>query len=265
VRARWVEPIGRVGLATQGIIYGIVGILCLDVAAGHSSQPVTQAGAIQTVADQPYGRALMIALVAGLALHSLWHFVLAARGGVGPDGADDVVKRLLEFGSGLVYAALTGVAVRILVEAPARDTTTPQEATATVLDWTGGQVAVAAVGLVVIGVGLWHMSEVVRRSFVDDLDLTDASEGTRAFVTTAGAIGFLARGIAYALVGWFLVNAAWTHDPNESGGLDLALKKVANEDYGPGALRFLALGLFVFGVYRLFDARYRSRESLLNT
>jgi hypothetical protein len=65
-------------------------------------------------------------------------------------------------------------------------------------------------------------------------------------------------------VGWFLVQAAIDHDPNETGGLDNALKRVADSEYGPGLLRLLAVGLLTFGVYRVVDAVLRKREAVAN-
>ena len=51
--------------------------------------------------------------------------------------------------------------------------------------------------------------------------------------------------------------AAVTYDPAVPTGLDAGLQAMADEPYGPLLLVLLALGLIAFGVYCLFDARYR--------
>jgi hypothetical protein len=68
----------------------------------------------------------------------------------------------------------------------------------------------------------------------------------------------------FALVGWFVVQAAVQHDPNESGGLDAALKRLVQSEHGSGWLRVLAVGVFVFGVFRVVDAVLRKRDAVSN-
>jgi len=260
----WVAPVGRIGLATQGVLYLVVGVLALQVASGHGEDQPSQTGAIEKVADQPFGRFLLLVLAIGLALHCVWRLMLAARGDVGPEGPADIAKRLGQLGRAIIYGGFTVVAVKLLLDAGGQSGSTQQKATAAALDWPGGNVILVIIGLAIIAAGLWNISKAPRRSFEDDLDLTEASKPTRTAVLVAGCIGYVARGIVFALVGWFLIDAAIDHDPNDSGGLDVALKKVADADYGPMTLRVIAIGLFLFGIFRLLDARYRKREELAN-
>ena len=76
--------------------------------------------------------------------------------------------------------------------------------------------------------------------------------------------GLTARGIIYILIGWvavlvgiLVIDAAVTHGPAKSGGLDEALLTLRNEPLGPVLLGLTALGLIVFGVYGLCEARWR--------
>ena len=62
------------------------------------------------------------------------------------------------------------------------------------------------------------------------------------------------------MVGWFLVESALDDDPNHTGGIDQALRRLADSDHGPALLRLVAVGLILFGVYRLVDARLRKRS-----
>lgn len=265
--AGWVEPVGRVGLVTQGVLYAIVGLLALQVAAGHADDRADQHGAIESVAGQPFGRALLFVLTAGLAFHCGWRFLLAARGEPGDDDAKAWVKRLGHAGRGVLYASFTVAAVKVLVDAGSSATAAggdQRAAAAQTLDWPGGQAILLLVGIAVISAGLWHASKSVTRSFADDLDLSGRSPRTRGAITLLGSVGYLARGAVFALVGWFLVQAAVNHDPNETGGLDNALKRLAGNDYGPELLRVMAVGLFVFGVFRVIDGCVRRSDALAN-
>jgi hypothetical protein len=261
---RWIEVVGRIGLATQGVLYAVVGLLAWQVASGRNDQ-ADQRGAIEAVADQRFGRFLLFVLTIGLALHCCWRFILAARGGPGEDDAKDVVKRIADFGRGLIYGSFTLIAAKILIDA--RDSgggtgDTQRKAVGTVLDWPGGKFIVVAVGVAVISAGLWHTSKTFTRKFVDDLDFTGRSDATRTIVTVLGCVGYLARGIVFCMIGWFVVESALDDNPNHTGGLDQALRRLSDSDHGPGLLRLVAVGLIVFGVYRIIDARLRVRTAV---
>ena len=82
---------------------------------------------------------------------------------------------------------------------------------------------------------------------------------------TSGVIGYAARGVAFGLVGGFLVQAGLTHDPDKTKGLDGALLEVAEAAYGPWLLGLLAAGLILFGLYRMLDGRYRKPSELTHS
>jgi hypothetical protein len=59
--------LARAGLVARGVSYGIIGILALKLAVGSGGETTNQRGALQTVAHQPFGKALLIAMAVGLA------------------------------------------------------------------------------------------------------------------------------------------------------------------------------------------------------
>jgi hypothetical protein len=73
----------------------------------------------------------------------------------------------------------------------------------------------------------------------------------------AGVVGHVARAIVFGLIGIFVIRAALEYDPKEAIGLDGALRKLAQAEYGPWLLGVTAAGLVAYGVYCLVDARYR--------
>jgi Domain of Unknown Function (DUF1206) len=54
-----------------------------------------------------------------------------------------------------------------------------------------------------------------------------------------------------------VIDAAVTHRASESGGIDKALLTLRNQPYGELLMLLAALGLAVFGVYGLCEARWR--------
>jgi hypothetical protein len=76
--------------------------------------------------------------------------------------------------------------------------------------------------------------------------------------------GLAARGIIYILIGWvavlvgiLVIDAGVTHSPPKSGGINKALLMLRDEPFGPVLLGLAALGLMMFGVHGLCEARWR--------
>jgi len=260
----WVAPVGRVGVASQGVLYAVVGILALQVASGHETDRADQHGALYAVSSQPFGRALLLVLTVGLAAHCVWRLLLFVRGDVGSDDAKDWAKRLGQLGRAFIYAVFTWAAIKELLDAGGGSQGASREGVARALDWPGGPVLVAIVGGVVLATGVWHMSKLITRRYEKDLDLDGRPEGFQVWVRVLGAVGYFGRGVGFALVGWFFVYAAFDHDPNEAGGLDNALKQLVRSEHGAGMLRLVAIGLFAFGIYRVIDAFVRRHAALAN-
>ena len=72
-----------------------------------------------------------------------------------------------------------------------------------------------------------------------------------------GVLGHLVRAVLFSLVGWFFVKAAWEYDPKEAIGLDGALRKVAQAEYGDLLLGCIAAGLVAYALFCFVQARYR--------
>ena len=99
--------------------------------------------------------------------------------------------------------------------------------------------------------------EGIRRTFLKYLRTSQMSPATRRVVELLGVIGTIARGVVIALTGVLVLEAAITHKPSESGGLDKALLTLRNQPLGEILVLLAALGLIIFGVYGLCEARWR--------
>lgn len=262
---RTVARVGRVALATKGVLYIVVGLLATQVARGDGGAEADQQGALESVARQPFGRVLLFMAVVGLLAHVAWRVALAVRGEPGDDeDGSSMAKRAFNVGRAVVYLSLTAAAVRLLTRSPSSggDDDTQERSTSIVLDLPAGRYLVMAAGAVVIGVGVWNVRKAVTRSFCEDLDLSSLDRSRRRMVDALGVGGFVARGAAFALVGWFLIVAGFRHDPDESRGLDDALRELVATTYGPPLLFALAIGLVLFGAFQLVDARLRRADAV---
>lgn len=252
------EVLSRAGFVARGLIYGIIGLLAFEVAVSDTGKLTNQQGALETVADQPFGKLLLVLLTIGLAGYAVWRLVRAALGR-GPEDSDTTLERIAGLASGLVYGGLCIVAITILSgsSASGRSSTKPDQATAGVFDWPAGRWLVGLAGLVFLGVAAYQFLKGVRQSFLDELKTGEMSSTTRTWLTAVGTVGHVARAIVFGLAGWFLVKAAYEFDAKEAVGLDGALTKVLKAPYGPWLLGFVAAGLIAFAVYSISEARYR--------
>ena len=72
-----------------------------------------------------------------------------------------------------------------------------------------------------------------------------------------GASGYLAKAVAFAIVGVLVVVAGSQANPARSGGLDTALRALAGRPYGDVLLVVVSLGLIGYACYLAAEARYR--------
>jgi hypothetical protein len=253
----WVERLGRVGLVAKGAIYGIVGLLALALPLGLGGQTTDKQGALRTVAEQPLGEALLVALAAGFAGYAVWRFV---QGFLDRDhegtSLKGLAKRVSYLARGLIYAGLALLAFALVVGIGSRSGT-EQEETARVLDLPFGTWIVGAVGAGFLVAGAYNLYRSLTRKFREHLREHEMASAERSWAIVFGVVGHAARAVVFGLIGTFLVKAALEYDPAEAVGIDGALRKLVQQRYGEALLAATAAGLLAYGFYCFVQARYR--------
>jgi hypothetical protein len=249
------EALARAGYLARGAIYILVGILAFRIAEGVGSKPASQQGALRTIADQPFGHALLAVMAVGLAGYAVWRLAQACIGDTPEAGHQSALERLGAIGSACAYGAFCAIAVSLLLGSSSGGHS-PQKATAGVLGWPAGRVLVGAAGAVFLIVGAYQAYLGVSRKFLDESKVYEMSQGVRRAFMTLGIVGHVARAVAFGLIGLFVLKAAIDYDPHQAVGLDGALGRLSST-YGTPALIVVACGLIAFGLYSLADARYR--------
>ena len=247
--------LARAGLVARGVVYLIIGVLALKLALGDGGKATNQQGALQTIAHQSFGEALLVLVAIGLGGYALWRLIRAAVGH-GAEQRDSAFERFSALDSGIAYGILCITAIEILTSS-ASGSGTPKETTGGVLGWTGGTVLVAIAGAILIGVAVYQAYKGLARKFVEDAKTGEMSEGVEKGYTALGVFGHVARAVVFALIGYGLIKAAVDYNPKEAIGLDGALRELAHASYGPALLGLVAAGLIGFGLYSIVDARYR--------
>src|SRR5258707_10616212 len=156
-----------------------------------------------------------------------------------------------------IYAGLAYLTLELISGANGSLSRQQQDITAKVMQHPGGRWLIGAVGLIIVVIGLMLAGEGLRRTFMKYLRTSQMSPGTRRIVRRLGVIGTVARGVVVALVGLLVIDAAVSHAPAESGGIDTALRTLRDQPLGEVLLLLAALGLVIFGIYGLCEARWR--------
>jgi hypothetical protein len=247
--------LARAGLIARGAVYAIIGVLALKLALGDGGKATNQQGALQTIAHQSFGEALLVLVAIGLGGYALWRLVRAAVGH-GAEQRDSGFERFSALDSGIAYGILCFTAIEILTSS-AGGSGSPKETTGGVLGWTGGTVIVGAAGAILIGVAVYQAYKGLSKKFLEDAKTGEMSPGVKKAYTALGVFGIVARAVIFALIGYGLIKAAVDYNPKEAIGLDGALRELAHASYGPALLGLVAAGLIGFGLYSIVDARYR--------
>ena len=130
-----------------------------------------------------------------------------------------------------------------------------QTFTATLLSKPFGVVLVVASGSAVAIVGGRLAYRGVTSKFTHDLE-----GGVSRGVVRLGQVGYIAKGVALAIIGILFVVAAVTADPNKAGGIDTALRTLRDQPFGAVLLTLMALGIAAFGLYCFAWSRHAKKS-----
>jgi len=250
--------VARAGLVARGVMYGLIGIIAIQIALGNSHQQADRSGAVRLVAATPFGMVTLWLLVIGFVGLTLWRLSEAAFGAPGT-GGHKTSTRLLCLVKAMLYGALTVSILKYALGlgAPQSTNQQSQDLTATALKHQGGEAAVAIAGLIIAAAGLYLSYQAYRRKFLQDMRIGSASRRTRNIVSWFGEVGGIARGTVFVTIGVFLVVAAVEANPGQAKGIDSALRTLARAPFGPWLLGLVAVGLVLFGIFSCCEARWR--------
>lgn len=251
------EMLARLGFGARGLVYVVVGGLAALAAIGEGGGTGGSKSALAVLLGQPFGAVIVGALALGLFAFALWRIVDALsdadRHGSDPKGLAVRGGHLL---SGAAYFGLALAAIGMAVgrRSGGSEDAAARSWTAWLLAQPFGRWLVAAIALAVIGTGIGYAWRAWRGKVTERLSLPSAHAG---WATAMGRFGFAARGVVFALIGGFLMMAAWRARSGEVKGLGGALELLREQPYGAALLLVVALGLASFGAFGLVQARYR--------
>jgi hypothetical protein len=252
--SRWLEILARAGFIGYGIVHLLFGWLALQIAFGNSSDDGDQSGALRTLAAQPMGKFLVIAIAVGMLAMAIWQALEAALGHRAERGNDRLKERIISAGRTIIYLWLAWTAWKVFANANSDSASQQEELTARMMESTGGRWLVGLAGLVLAGIGVGMAIYGIKKKFMKRLKTGEMNARTTQL---ARRLGNASRGAAFAVTGLLVVLAAVNYDPEQARGLDAALRTLRDQAFGAILLALIALGIAAFGVYCFLQARYR--------
>jgi hypothetical protein len=245
--SRAVEWGARLGYVSSGVLHLLLGWLALDLAWGSRSddRPADQSGALATVADTGLGQVLLWVIAVGFTLLAVWQLTEVINKHRETSDRAKAAAKLL----GYAALAFTGYIFAVGERTNSRQQT--KDFTRTLMDAPGGQLLVGAVGLLVLGIAVYHVHKGWKKRFLEDL-----VEHPGKWAVVAGRVGYIVKGIALGVVGVLFVIAAVQHQSKEATGLDGALRTLLDAPFGAALVTAVGVGIAVFGVYSFARARY---------
>lgn len=255
--SKLLEVLARVGLVAYGLVHLLVGWLALQVAWGGGGENADQSGALQTLAEQSFGPALLWLIAVGLVALAIWQASEAIWGFHGGDAKKRLLRRVTAGAKAVVYVVLAISAARFAMGSGQSSSQSQQSTTSGVLGWPLGQTIVVIVALIVVAVGVAQVRKAFTKKFLKEIDTSSMSPTARTSITRLGQVGYAAKGVALTVVGLLLGYAAITYDPQKARGLDGAMSTIVAQPFGQFLLTAVALGFVAFGLFAFAQSRYK--------
>jgi len=253
------ETFARFGYAAKGFVYGAIGILALLAAFSAGGDTTDTSGALQAISEQPFGKILLGLIAVGLIGYSIWRLIEGIKDpeDKGTD-AKGLLTRLGYLLSGITYIGVAANAGLLAIgSSSGGGGDSKQDWTAMVMEQPFGRWLVGIAGAITIGIGFWRIYRAYKTKFRKKLNMSELNSDRRDLLVNISRFGIAARGFVFVMIGFFLMQAAKSYDPQKVKGLDGALLTLAQQPFGKALLGIMALGLMAYASYLFVQARYR--------
>lgn len=245
----------RAGYVAAGLLHVMIGVIALRVATGGSGS-ADQSGAVAALAGSPGGTVLLWACFLGCAALAVFLFSEIFFGATQRSDRDRLKHRVKMGGQAVVYGAIGAVFGTYALGGTSDSSGSTQSLSARLMAHPAGTVLLIVVGLGLVVAGAFFVHRGVTRSFRENLKSLPPGTAGRA-VLWLGTAGYAAKGVALAVLGVLVVVATVRSDPEQSSGLDGALKALQEQPFGAWILGAVALGLICYGAFMVVRARYQ--------
>lgn len=267
-----VAKVRSAGFFTKGIVYVLIGTLTFLAAFDQGGEVSSTDGAIKYLLTLPLGKVLGAAVGLGLLAYTLWRFyqtLFLPGTAIRDKNIKSGFKRLRFFYSGIFYGFIAYSFLEPLLTgfsmANGSNSEGVQEEKAALwelLSTDYGKLLLWILAAVVAGQALWQFKIAKDGKFMKKIDNYPDLKHEYAFIRRSGIFGYVARGIVFGIIAYFLVKVILRHNANMYKGTEGALQYLLSFDYGPFLLGATALGLIAYGIFHIMVARHANLTTL---
>jgi hypothetical protein len=255
------QMVARTGYLARGLVYAIVGLVALSVAAGVRRTPLTLTECLHELLGRPLGLVVVTSVAVGMACFALWRM---AQGILDADNLGNAprawLRRLGYALSSLAYLGVAAVTTEIVFRMPSSTSTSSSKGWAAwLLGWPLGSVALGLIGAGFLGFGAATGIKAYRAPFEKEFDLKSSAA---KWLVPIGRAGHAARALIFLLVGYFLVMSAYYSDVHQVKDMAGALNVLQHQPFGMIIYTAVAAGLTCFGVFEFIQALFRKVGAL---
>lgn len=256
----WERWIAHAGYLSEGLLYLLIGTFGLLATIDVSRRPNGTQGVLVKLSFSAPGELLLAVVALGLGSFVAWQLLIAIRDPEHRRDRNQRSRRLVRLGhlfSGALHSVLVIEAMRILfglggTESGERN---QKEWIARAFGVPLGRYLVAIVGIGIAIYGLYQGYRAVTREKDSRIDLTRTA--LKPLIDVLGVFGLLSRGAMFALIGAYLIRAAWRRHAQYAVGVGGALSTLRQQPYGEWALGTVAAGLMTYGLWQIVKEPYR--------
>ena len=254
----WLKKYILIGYAAKGTIYLFIGILAVKAAISPNRQASGTYLTLDFLTHQPLGKLLVCLLAValmGYVLRRLLQTLLISKND-NPWSLKSILQRFGYIMSGLSYTGVAYSALNIVFQLGEYDDTI-EDLIDQLFDQALGEWLIFLGGIAVTTIGLGYFYGAYTGSYVSDFDSNDIHHRLERWATLIGQIGVASRGVAFVLTGIFLIEAAIAGNSELAGGLQNALRILADKPLGWLWLSLIGFGFIGYGLYMYVATIYR--------
>ncbi len=257
-----INLVRQIGFYAKGLVYGLIGALAAMAAFGLGGDIKGRKGIVNFLMELPAGKLLVGLVALGLLAYSLWRFYEMVEDPDGNGQKHRWATRLRYLYSGLLYAAIAlSFASPLLGNLGSSGGSSQgggkkKAMLAEMLEKDWGVWVIGAIALIVAGQAVWQFYRGYSGKYMKKIDSTPANRHEYELVRKSGKFGYMARGVVFGILSFFLVKVILDHNANAYKGTEGAFQYLLSLDYGSILMGAVALGLLGYGIFCILVARH---------
>lgn len=262
-----IAKVRSIGFFAKGIIYVLLGTLTFMAAFGFGGEISSRNNVIIFLLDLPLGKILVGITALGLFAYSLWRFyqMILLPGSSENNNIKSSFKRIRFLYSGLLYGSIAYSFAKPFFNSFTGNASNENETVSNsdekaalweLLSRDWGKTLLWIIAAIIAGQALQQFYIAYRVKFMKKIDNYPNNIIEYNFIRRAGRFGYLARGVVFGILSFFIVQVILQHNANAYKGTEGALQFLLSFGYGPFLLGTVALGLTGYGLFNIMVARH---------